>query len=268
MGFELDFALALKYIKILYEVVTMNMKDYTFITKEDFVHYMHHLVEAISITLDNLEEQYNDLGNFIKERKLKERPKRVISTKRYTNFTYLLSGPVGDILNLFGDTAEFGISYRNYRMAVKKGGKELNIDYVEFTQEQEQQLNKVTTARNWGSHMASSLISSKREKVFGENLDSGKPIYIPKYKKHRGSALVGLYNRQTESIESYKELFNLLKEDYEKLTGYPCLIFKEEYEINDSNDLIIPRISAGIQTKSIKSVEEIKDIYNRLENKE
>lgn len=240
----------------------LNLKKYPFNTSEDFVHYIHHLIVGIYKSIESYEMQFNDLGNFINERNLKERPKRLVSATTYENYVYLLGGPVDTILNLFGDNANDGISYRNYRKNVKDKSKDLNIDYLEFNQEQEEQLNRLTTIRNWGHHQAVSLIHSQREKAFEEKIDTSMPICIPEYQKYHGSWLVKLYERQCEGLISYKELFKLLKQDYEKLTGSPCLVYKQDVEIRKSDESIVPIISAGIQTKTIKTTEDIQKIYN------
>ncbi|WP_411954778.1 hypothetical protein ACKXGF_02870 [Alkalibacillus sp. S2W] len=244
----------------------MSLKNYKFNTKEDFVYYINHLIIGISLSLDGLEEQCRELGDFIEERQLRKRPKRVVSYKTYANYVYILDGPVSDLLNLFGDDAENGSSYRNYRKNVKKKSEDLNIDYVRFTQEQQEQLNKVTTARNWGHHNAVSLINAKKEKVYAEKLDASTPIYIPKYRKCSGRLLVEIYDKHTETLNSFKELFQLLKEDYNKLTGYPCLIYEYEVDQKFDGDSIIPEISANIQTKNINSIEEIQSIYKKRFN--
>jgi len=243
--------------------INVSLKEYKFNTKQDFIYYINHLIVGISKSIDALEEQYIDLGEYIEERNLRDRPNRVILYKTYEKYLYLLDGPVGDLLNLFGDNAEYGSSYKNYRKNIKKKSKELNIDYVIFTQEQEAELNAVTTARDWGHHAAVSLINSTEEKAFGAILDASHPIYIPKYKKCSGRMLVNWYDSHTKSLEGYKRLFELLKKDYNKLTGYPCIILKEVLNDKFDDDLIISKISANIQTKIIKTNEDIQNVYNQ-----
>ncbi|WP_087972755.1 hypothetical protein [Oceanobacillus rekensis] len=239
----------------------MNLKGYTFNSKEDFVYYIHHLIIGISINLKRYERQINELGEYIEERDLAARPKRVVSTEICENYESMLNYTSSYLMNLFGDQAKFGISYQNYRKQVFKKSKELNIDYVQITEEQKEELNEITTSRDWGSHVPVSLLHSSSQKAFNLRLDIDTPIYIAEFKKYQGLWLVSLYDINFRSLEGLKGLFELVKQDYEKLTGNPCRIVTNKYPIRDINDLMIPAISSGIQKKEIKSIEDIQKIY-------
>ncbi len=244
-------------------MIVLDLRGYTFNTKEDFLFYIHHLIIGIVKNLDIYTKHIDELGELIEERNLIERPKRVVSAEIYDKFNAMLGNSTSNLSNYFGDAADFGSSYRNYRRYIKKKSEKLEIGYVEFTQEQEEELNKVTTARNWGNHIPVSLIHSTMRKAFEEKIDTSKPIFPAYFEKYQGMWLVSLYEQNYKILQSYKELFELLKKDYEALTGNPCLISKVFHEVRDISDLQIPEISYGIQTKKIKTVEDIKAHYTK-----
>ncbi|RIU93311.1 hypothetical protein [Oceanobacillus picturae] len=239
----------------------MGLKDYTFNTKEDFIHYIYHLVVGISNSINSFEMQLNDLGDYITERNLIEKKRRLVSAKVYERYCYLLGSPFDNLLNLFGDNAAYGSSYKNYRKNVKKKGSSLGITYMKFTPEQEERLNEVTTARDWASHVAVSLIHSTEDKAFDNKIDTREPIYISLPENYPGFRLVKLYIEHYESLLSFKELFCLLKKDYEELTGTPCIVLRESHHLSDIGELTVASISAGIQTKKVKTIEDIQRIY-------
>lgn len=239
----------------------MDLKGYTFNNKEDFIYYLRHIIIAVTRNLSTYENQINNLGKYIEERNLIERPKRVVSAELYENYRSLLGFTGNYLSNLFGDTAEYGCSYRNYRKNVKKKAQELGIEYVEFTQAQEEELNKITSNRNWGNHVPVSLIHSTEEKAFGKSIDTNLPIFVATFEKFEGMWLVDLYNSNYGGLQLYKEFFKVAVKDYEKLTGKHCVIFEQSYPVRDMSDLIIPKISVGIQTKKIKTIEDIKLMY-------
>jgi hypothetical protein len=239
----------------------MDLKGYTFNTKEDFIFYLRHILISVTKNLSTYEKRISDLANYIEEKNLIERPRRVVSTEVYENFRSLLGFTGNYLSNLFGDTAEYGSSYRNYRRYAKKKAMELGIKYLEFSQNQETELNAITSARNWGNHVPVSLIHSTKDKAFGEVIDTSIPIFVPKFEKFEGLWLVDLYNSNFASLKGYKEMFKLAVKDYEILTGKPCVMFEKSYPVRDMSDLIIPRISVGIQNKEIKTIEDIQQIY-------
>ncbi|MYL35634.1 hypothetical protein GLW05_18825 [Pontibacillus yanchengensis] len=137
----------------------------------------------------------------------------------------------------------------------------LNLHYQKLTQDQEEELNSVTTSRNWGSHVPSSLVHSTYKKAFNIEVDIDKPIFITEFKNYQGIWLTSLYEESFKNLQGYKGLFELVKKDYEKLTGNPCIIKCNEYPVRDISDLKIPKISYAIQKKEIKNIEDIKDLY-------
>ncbi|PAE06396.1 hypothetical protein CHI12_16610 [Terribacillus saccharophilus] len=239
----------------------MNLKGYKFNTKEDFVYYIQHLIYGISKTMDIFEKHLNELETYIKDRDLAERPKRVISPDIHDRYNSMLGNSSNQLLNYFGDQAELGCSYQNYRKNIKKKSKELNLSYIEFTQEQEEELNNVTTSRNWSNHIPVSLIHSTKRKAFGEEIDVTKPISISVFEKYEGAWLIDLHLQEKNSLDAFKALFELLKKDYKELTGFPCLIQRNTYSLRPIEDLVIPEISFGIQSKKIKTVDDIKAYY-------
>lgn len=244
----------------------MDLKGYTFNNKENFIFYLRHILIIGTKQLSIYENQIDNLANYIEEKNLKERPRRVVSAETYENYRALLGFSGNYLSNLFGDTAEYGCSYRNYRKNVKKKAKELRIDYLEFTQEQETTFNEITSARNWGNHVPVSLIHSTEEKAFGKSIDTNIPIFVASFEKFKGMWLVDLYNSNYAILQGFKEVFNIAVKDYEKLTGKPCAIIKKSIPVRDMSDLIIPKISVEIQNKNIKTIEDIQQRY-RQENK-
>ncbi|WP_163971812.1 hypothetical protein [Oceanobacillus halotolerans] len=239
----------------------MNLKGYTFNSKEDFVYYIHQLIIGITNTLKRYERQINELGKYIEEKDLIARPKRVVSTDICENYESMLNYTSSYLMNLFGDQANFGMSYQNYRRHVVKKSKELNLDFVTLTEEQKEELNEITTSRDWGSHVPVSLLHSTSHKALNLTVDANNPIKVAEFEKYQGLWLVSLYDVNFRSLEGLKGMFELVKQDYEKLTGNPCRIVIQKYPIRNINDLMIPIISSGIQRKEIKSIEDIQNIY-------
>ncbi|MCB5235891.1 hypothetical protein [Niallia circulans] len=239
----------------------MDLKAYTFNNKEDFIYYLRDILILATKNISNYERKIKDLGNFIEGRNLIERPKRVVSSEIYEDYRSMLGYTGNYLSNLFGDAAEYGCSYRNYRKNVKKKAKELEIEYITFTQEQETNLNEITSARNWGNHVPVSLIHSTKDKAFGEKIDTRIPIFVPIFEKYQGMWLVDLYNSNYANLSRYKDVFKLVVEEYEKLIGNNCIIFEKSVPVRDMSDLIIPIISSGIQNKEIKTIEDIQKIY-------
>ncbi|RAS91780.1 hypothetical protein A3863_04695 [Priestia endophytica] len=165
--------------------------------------------------------------------------------------------------NIFGDGAKFGLSYHNYRKNVKKKeARKFNIDYLKLTDEQEAELNSITTSRNWINHIPVSLIHSTKAAAFQESIDSNMPIFIPHFEKYEGIWMVSMYEENYEGLQNYKKVFEWVKEDYSKLTGTPCRIVERTIPVvRPIEDLEIARISAEIQHKRIKTIEQIKQKY-------
>lgn len=241
--------------------VIMNLKEYVFSTKEDFIHYIQHLIFTISNSIEIYEKHIDELSEYIKDRDLLNRPKRVISPDTFHKYNAMLGSSANQLSNLFGDQADFGCSYQNYRRNIKKKAEELHLRYMAFTQEQQEKLNNVTTARNWYCHIPVSLIHSTKRKAFNQEIDISKPLYLSNFEKYQGAWLTSLHLQDKASLEGYKELFELLKQDYKELTGFPCLIQKVNYAVRPIEDMIIPEISFGIQSKKIKTVDAIRAYY-------
>lgn len=242
-------------------VFSMNLKDYNFDSKEAFIYYIQHLVIIISRALERYEKQIVELQEFIEKNKIAENPEVICSADKYENFKCMLGFSCNYLSNLFGDQAKFGTSYQNYRKNVKKRGGEFDMKHVEFSQEQEQELNQVTTLRDWANHVPVSLINSTMVKSFETKIDTQKPIFIAEFNNYEGMWLITLYDQNSELLQGYKRLFELLKQDYKKLTGSPCIVVKNEIPVRSISDLQIPKISYEIQNKKIKSNQEIQSFY-------
>ncbi|WP_223700061.1 hypothetical protein [Sutcliffiella deserti] len=239
----------------------MTLKDYKFNSKEDFIYYLRSLIILTFKNLETYDKQINQLGELIEEKNVIERPKRLVSANIYKNYRNMLGYTSNYLANLFGDTAEYGSSYQNYRRFIKKKSKQLNLDYLEFSQEQDAELNEITSARNWGSHVPVSLMNSTEDRVYEVEIDTNKPIYVADFEKYEGMWLINLYDESARNLKGYKVLFEMMKEEYSVLTGHPCFVIKQDYPVRDMSDLIIPKISSGIQKKRIKTVEDIKKLY-------
>lgn len=219
------------------------MLQIVFNTKDDFITYLKHLIILASKGIKRYEEQINQLGSYIEDKKLIERPNCLISSKEYENFKSMLMFSHGYLLNLFGDQSEMGISYQNYRKQLKKKDRTLNFNFLELTEEQKAELNKVTTARDWSHHIPASLMHAQNELALERNLAVVNPIFYSDFQKYRGIWLVDLYRESVENLENFKRLLELLKEDYSVITGDPCMVVPITFEIREIDDLKIPKIS-------------------------
>lgn len=236
----------------------MTLKEFKFSTEEDFLYYLKILIILAHKTVNRYEEQVKELEEYIQEHNLIERPKRVVSYKVYEDFRAKLSYTSTYILNLFGDESEFGTSYKIYRKKAKKRG----IKILDLNDEQLAELNEVTTSRDWVCHIPASLLHSSIDRAFNLRVNEG-PISFPEFKRYRGIWLITLFEKCCKNLEGYKGLLNLLKKEYEVLTGEPCIIMPFKEEIREIDDLQIPEISWLIQNKKIKSIEDIKKRYEQ-----
>ncbi|AWM23010.1 hypothetical protein [Bacillus subtilis] len=239
----------------------MDLRKYKFNSKDDFIFYLREILVTASKNISYLENKLQLLKNYIDERNLIERPKRVISAEMYDDYKSTISNTTNYLSNLFGDASDLGISYRNYRTFVKKKADELNLKYLDFTQEQEELMNKITTARNWSSHIPASLINSMEERVLNKKVDINNPIFVPKFERYSGIWLVDLYNNSFEIFHNYKTIFEIAFKDYEQLIEKRTVIFEKSVPLRDISDLIIPKISSEIQHRNIKSTSEIQQKY-------
>ncbi|WP_394532870.1 hypothetical protein C1N83_28135 (plasmid) [Priestia aryabhattai] len=247
----------------------MDLKGYKFDTKGDFIKYLYTVICLATKNIKEYERQVKKLEEYIKEKNLVERSKRNISAEVYEDFRGVMANITGHLSNIFGDGAKFGISYQNYRKNVRKSeAKKLSIDYLELTQKQENELNSITTARNWINHVPVSLIHSVKQHAFQEAIDPDAPIIIPHFEKYEGVWLVSMYEEDYRDLQAYKRVFEWITQDYSKLTGTPCRILERTIPVRPISDLEIPKISAGIQHKRIKTIEDIKQHYLELKNED
>ncbi|MCY9056435.1 hypothetical protein MOE81_00570 [Bacillus inaquosorum] len=239
----------------------MDLRKYKFNSKDDFIFYLREILIIASKNISYLENKLQLLKNYIDERNLIERPKRVVSAEMYDDYKSTISNTTSYLSNLFGDASDSGFSYRNYRTFVKKKADELNLKYLDFTQEHEALMNRITTARNWSNHIPASLIHSMEERAFNKKVDINVPIFVPKFERYAGIWLVDLYNNSLEVFHGYKTIFEIAFKDYEQLIEKHTVIFEKSFPLRDISDLIIPKISNEIQNKNIKSVLEIQQKY-------
>ncbi|KOS61965.1 hypothetical protein FJQ98_19365 [Lysinibacillus agricola] len=241
----------------------MSLKGYTFKDASDFIYYLNHLLILTYNNLEVYERLINKLGRYIEEKNLIGDQQQIITSIDYEEFRAMLGYQSNYLNNLIGDHAAFGCSYQNYRKNIELNAVELNLGYVELSQDQREDLNRVTTARNWGNHVPVSLINSTLQKAYNVPIDLTKPIYTAHFNNYDGAWLIDMYQSSLNSLEGYKIIFETMKEDYSKLTGHPCTIEKQLYEIRDMRDLIIPKISADIQSKKGITNEDIRKEYEQ-----
>lgn len=246
----------------------MTLKGYTFKTKDDFIKYLSEVIYLASKNIREYERHVKKLEEYIKEKKLDERPKRNVSAEIYEDFRAKMGYMSGYLSNIFGDGAEYGISYRKYRDNITQKGKRLNIDYLELTQEQNAELNSITTARDWINHIPVSLIHSTKSAAFQEVINPNTPIFIPHFEKYEGIWLVSMYESNYEGLQGYKKVFKWITEDYSKLTGKNFKILEHTIPLRPIADLEIAKISSEIQYKRIKTIEQIKQHYLDAEKEE
>ncbi|MGE6756040.1 hypothetical protein ACQKFO_21805 [Rossellomorea sp. NPDC071047] len=230
----------------------MTLKKFNFETESDFIFYLKNLLILSFRNINIYETHIRELEQHIEEKKLVERPKRVVSSKTYEDFKARLTNTHSYILNLFGDQSELGTSYQNYRKAAKKK----KISLLDLSDEQQSELNDITTSRDWSSHIPASLLNSSKERR--SNLEIRGPISLPEFTKYRGIWLVSLYEDSYRNLQDFKGIMDLLKQEYEALTGEPCIISTFNMEVREIDELSIPKLSWLIQDKKIKTIADLK----------
>jgi hypothetical protein len=233
----------------------LTLKQFKFSDKEDFIYYLRELILLVHKNVVKYEEQVQELELYIEEHKLIERPNRVISPKVYADFRGRLLFISNYLLNAFGDQADLGISYQNYRKAARKQ----NIKLLDLSDEEQAELNSLTTSRDWSAHIPASILHSSEERA--KNLRQKGPITYPEFKKFQGIWLVSLYEESYKSLQGFKKWKGILMNEYTSLTDEPCMIVPFSIDVREISDLEIPEISWLIQTKKIKSISEIKEYY-------
>lgn len=164
------------------------------------------------------------------------------------------------LLNAFGDQADMGVSYQNYRKTARKQ----NIKLLDLSDEEQAELNSMTTARDWSNHIPASLLNSSDERA--NTLRQKGPITYPEFKKFHGLWLVSLFEESYEMLQGFEKWKSILMKEYYILTGEPCVIESFSVDTRSITDLEIPRISWLIQTKKIKSVSEMKEYYDKKDD--
>lgn len=241
----------------------MNLKDYKFNAVEDFIVYLQHLIIISANNIKFYETQLNNLNNFIQKEGLKDLPKAVVAAEVYEHYRATLTFPYSQLVNIIGDQAAFGLSYQNYRKAIEKKGKKLQIDYYELSLEEKAELNRITTARDWSSHVPVSLIHSTERNLNKERKEY--LINIPDFKYYEAEWIISLFEQNNANLKGFKTIFELMKNDYSKITNSSDNISWFKASLRSAGDLIIPKISWGIQTKKIKNKDEIIQKYSKDE---
>lgn len=238
----------------------MNLKDYSFNTKENFIDYLRHIIIVSVNSIKRYEIQLHKLDKFIQKEGLIDNPKATVEADIYEEYKEMLSYSSSYLLNIIGDHAKFGTSYQNYRKNVEKKSKELQIDYCELSEEEKAELNRVTTARDWSSHIPASLIHSTKRNVIKEK-EIRNLIDIPDFQYYEAEWIISLFDQNNSSLDGFKKILELMKKDYTAVTKSPCNIVQFKIPVRTINDLIIPKISWDIQSKKINTRDEIKNEY-------
>lgn len=242
---------------------TLSLKDYTFTKKEDYIYYLGHLIILTSKYLNLYDNSINKLGILVNEMDLRKRAKAVVESEKYNDFSSMLGFYTNYLSNLIGDQANFALSYQNYRKSVIKNATTHNIAYVIMDQNQKNKLNEITTSRNWGNHVPVSLINATLEKATETPLGENLKLFSSEFEYYEGIWFIQMYDSALETLNKYKEIFELMKDDYSKLTGKKCELYKQTLRVRNYSDSKIPKISYDIQNKKIKTKEEVQREYEQ-----
>ena len=238
----------------------MTLKQFKLSNEEDFIYYLRELILLVHKHLEVYKERISQLELYIETHKLIEKTESVISPKIYEDFRSRLIFTSNYLLNAFGDQSDLGISYQNYRRLVKKK----NIKHLFLKDEDQSELNNLTTLRDWSAHIPASILHSTEVRAKG--IKEVGPIYYPEFESFQGLWLVSLYEQSYNSLQTFIKWKSVLKREYEFLTGEICVILPFSVGVRNIDDLQIAKISWLIQDKKIKSVSEIKGLYVQKES--
>lgn len=236
--------------------MSQNYKYFALDKKEDFIEYLLFLINHTQIYMKSHKRYLKEMEQIIENMGLRENPSKKINPTMYDDLRNKISTPGNMLLNILGDETKTAISYRKFRVIVKRRMKKnkLDIGLEELPEEIWEILKELNICRNWGLHIPESLLvaevetrkMAEKEKgvVFIRNYN---PIKNTVYNYYEGGWIVDLYEECAHIHSGFSKVFQQMKKDYSKLIGESMRMENIIFDTRPLKDMNIPKISTLIQ---------------------
>lgn len=241
--------------------MSQNYKYFALEKKEDFIEYLLFLIRHTQIYMKQYKRYLKEMEQIIEKMGLRENPLKKIEPELYEDFRNKISTPGDKLLNVLGDETKSAISYRKFRVIVKRKMKKnnLNIGLEELPEEIWNILKELNISRNWGLHIPESLLVAEieirkmceKEKgiVYKRNYN---PIKNTVFNYYEGGWIVDLYEECTKLHSGFSIVFQQMKRDYSKLIGESMRMENAVFDVRPLQDMNLPKISTSIQRGEYK----------------
>lgn len=234
-------------------------KDYKYFAldnKENFIIYLKFLIEHTQIHMRSHKRYLKEIAEVIEKMELREDKKKKIDSTIYIDLRYKIMKPQDMLLNLLGDETKSALSYRKFRVLVKRKMKKNNLDLglVELSDEMWHLLKEFNIWRNWGLHMPESLLvanievqritAKEKNIVFKKEYN---PIKNTVFNYYEAGWIISLHEECSNIHNGFSKVFQQMKKDYSKLIGESLRIEDSVFDVRPLEDMNIPKISGDIQ---------------------